>query len=72
MLRHACGFAVANDGHDTRSLQAEGRLADAVLVEHAAVEHFNRNCVRWKSDAGPPDATRRRRAAVIGHAIERY
>jgi hypothetical protein len=53
MLRHACGFAVANDGHDTRSLQAEGRLADAVLVEHAAVEHFNRNCVRWKSDAWP-------------------
>jgi type 1 fimbriae regulatory protein FimB/type 1 fimbriae regulatory protein FimE len=22
MLRHACGFALANDGHDTRSLQA--------------------------------------------------
>jgi site-specific recombinase XerD len=22
MLRHACGFALANDGHDTRALQA--------------------------------------------------
>jgi type 1 fimbriae regulatory protein FimB/type 1 fimbriae regulatory protein FimE len=22
MLRHACGFALANEGHDTRSLQA--------------------------------------------------
>jgi type 1 fimbriae regulatory protein FimB/type 1 fimbriae regulatory protein FimE len=22
MLRHACGFALANKGHDTRSLQA--------------------------------------------------
>jgi site-specific recombinase XerD len=22
MLRHACGFKLANDGHDTRSLQA--------------------------------------------------
>ena len=22
MLRHACGFALANRGHDTRSLQA--------------------------------------------------
>jgi site-specific recombinase XerD len=21
MLRHACGFKLANDGHDTRSLQ---------------------------------------------------
>ena len=23
MLRHACGFALANKGHDTRALQAE-------------------------------------------------
>jgi site-specific recombinase XerD len=22
MLRHACGFALANDGHETRALQA--------------------------------------------------
>jgi type 1 fimbriae regulatory protein FimB/type 1 fimbriae regulatory protein FimE len=22
MLRHACGFALANEGHDTRALQA--------------------------------------------------
>jgi type 1 fimbriae regulatory protein FimB/type 1 fimbriae regulatory protein FimE len=22
MLRHACGYKLANDGHDTRSLQA--------------------------------------------------
>jgi type 1 fimbriae regulatory protein FimB/type 1 fimbriae regulatory protein FimE len=22
MLRHGCGFKLANDGHDTRSLQA--------------------------------------------------
>jgi site-specific recombinase XerD len=29
MLRHACGFKLANDGHDTRALQARlpaGRL----------------------------------------------
>jgi len=23
MLRHACGFALANSGHDTRALQAD-------------------------------------------------
>jgi site-specific recombinase XerD len=23
MLRHACGFKLANDGHDTRAIQAD-------------------------------------------------
>ena len=26
MLRHACGFKLANDGHDTRAIQAYQRL----------------------------------------------
>jgi site-specific recombinase XerD len=25
MLRHACGFKLANDGHDTRSLQSRSK-----------------------------------------------
>ena len=36
MLRHACGFALANKGHDTRALQAS-RLTEDVGTTH--VEH---------------------------------
>jgi site-specific recombinase XerD len=31
MLRHACGFKLANDGHDTRSLQ--------VYLGHKNIRH---------------------------------
>jgi len=31
MLRHACGFALANKGHDTRALQA--------YVSHKNIQH---------------------------------
>jgi integrase len=32
MLRHACGFKLANDGHDTRALQPK-----AAIVTRAAL-----------------------------------
>ena len=35
MLRHACGFAVANKGHDTRALQA--------YIGHRNIQHTVRN-----------------------------
>jgi site-specific recombinase XerD len=31
MLRHACGFKLANDGHDTRALQH--------YLEHKNIQH---------------------------------
>jgi len=31
MLRHACGYKLANDGHDTRSLQS--------YLGHANIQH---------------------------------
>ena len=31
MLRHACGFALANKGHDTRALQA--------YLSHRNIQH---------------------------------
>jgi site-specific recombinase XerD len=31
MLRHACGFALANKGHDTRALQA--------YLRHKYIQH---------------------------------
>ena len=31
MLRHACGFKLANDGHDTRALQA--------YLGHKSIQH---------------------------------
>jgi len=38
MLRHACGYALANRGHDTRALQAYlGRKKRAVAVAVQAV-----------------------------------
>jgi hypothetical protein len=29
MLRHACGFKLANDGHDTRAIHTAEKLGDA-------------------------------------------
>lgn len=40
MLRHACGYKLANDGHDTRSLQH--------YLGHENIQHT----VRY-SDLGP-------------------
>jgi type 1 fimbriae regulatory protein FimB/type 1 fimbriae regulatory protein FimE len=34
MLRHACGFALANKGHDTRALQA--------YLGHESIQHTAR------------------------------
>jgi site-specific recombinase XerD len=35
MLRHACGFALANKGHDTRALQAYlGQNASSLNIGH--------------------------------------
>jgi site-specific recombinase XerD len=34
MLRHACGYKLANDGHDTRSLQA--------YLGHRNIQHTGR------------------------------
>jgi site-specific recombinase XerD len=30
MLRHACGFKLANDGHDTRAIQAYRSIVSTV------------------------------------------
>jgi type 1 fimbriae regulatory protein FimB/type 1 fimbriae regulatory protein FimE len=36
MLRHACGFKLANDGHDTRAIQS--------YIGHRNIEHTVRYC----------------------------
>jgi integrase len=36
MLRHACGYKLANDGHDTRAIQAEHPEHDALYRPSAA------------------------------------
>jgi type 1 fimbriae regulatory protein FimB/type 1 fimbriae regulatory protein FimE len=35
MLRHACGYALANAGHDTRALQA--------YLGHRSIQHIARS-----------------------------
>jgi type 1 fimbriae regulatory protein FimB/type 1 fimbriae regulatory protein FimE len=40
MLRHACGFALANKGHDTRALQA--------YLGHKNVQHTELSPGRFK------------------------
>jgi type 1 fimbriae regulatory protein FimB/type 1 fimbriae regulatory protein FimE len=43
MLRHACGFKVANDGHDTRALQhyvGHKNIADTVRYTELAPDRF--------------------------------
>jgi type 1 fimbriae regulatory protein FimB/type 1 fimbriae regulatory protein FimE len=44
MLRHACGFALANAGSDTRALQA--------YLGHRNIQHTVRPA-RWRGDCGP-------------------
>jgi type 1 fimbriae regulatory protein FimB/type 1 fimbriae regulatory protein FimE len=43
MLRHACGFKLANDGHDTRSLQhylGHKNIAHTVRYTELAPDRF--------------------------------
>ena len=52
MLRHACGFALANAGHDTRALQAylgHRNIQHTVRYTELAPDRF-RNF--WKADFG--------------------
>src|SRR3984885_3310841 len=38
MLRHACGYKLANDGHDTRAIQAYlGHRMNTLMANHAAI-----------------------------------
>ena len=43
MLRHACGFKLANDGHDTRALQhylGQENIQDTVRYTKLSPAHF--------------------------------
>jgi type 1 fimbriae regulatory protein FimB/type 1 fimbriae regulatory protein FimE len=43
MLRHACGFKLANDGHDTRALQhyfGHKKTSDTVRVYRGSRDRF--------------------------------
>jgi site-specific recombinase XerD len=41
MLRHACGYKLANDGHDTRAIQAYlGHRKYTALAPQRLKEHF--------------------------------
>jgi hypothetical protein len=40
MLRHACGFALANKGHDTRALQA--------YLGHRNIQHTVKSTPSWR------------------------
>jgi type 1 fimbriae regulatory protein FimB/type 1 fimbriae regulatory protein FimE len=44
MLRHACGYKLANDGHDTRSLQhypGHKNIQHTVRYTELAADRFN-------------------------------
>jgi hypothetical protein len=42
MLRHACGYALANRGHDTRALQAYlGSMSNVVEARFDSAASFN-------------------------------
>jgi integrase len=40
MLRHACGYALANKGHDTRAIQG--------WLGHRSITTFRRSTRRWR------------------------
>ncbi|MCZ6680863.1 MAG: tyrosine-type recombinase/integrase, partial [Candidatus Poribacteria bacterium] len=45
MLRHACGFKLANDGHDTRAIQhylGHKNIQHTVRYTELAPDRFNR------------------------------
>src|SRR5262249_18016177 len=57
MLRHGCGYALANAGHDTRALQA--------WLGHKNIQHLHHSSARW----GLPHARKlRRRGRARGDA----
>ena len=40
MLRHACGYALANRGHDTRAIQGTGRFTSTAIYTAQAPKRF--------------------------------
>jgi integrase len=48
MLRHACGYKLANDGHDTRAIQAY--LAIAIFRIRRAIPRQRRSGLRSSSE----------------------
>ena len=56
MLRHACGYALANQGHDTRALQA--------YLGHKNIQQVQM-LLRTVENAAAP---KRRRGAIVGDA----
>jgi hypothetical protein len=65
MLRHACGFALASKGHDTRALQACGgeqfplaarcmRISDTPLPSHAGTARQTQVFLRWVTHPALP------------------
>ena len=66
MLRHACGFALANAGHDTRALQA--------YLGHRNIQHTVRYTElapgRFRISGGPDEATPRRRRLTFGRGAD--
>ena len=54
MLRHACGFALANKGHDTRALQAylgHKNIQHTVRYTELSPDRFKNF---WRTDMKPP------------------
>jgi type 1 fimbriae regulatory protein FimB/type 1 fimbriae regulatory protein FimE len=44
MLRHACGYKLANDGHDTRAIQdylGQNNITHTVRYTELASDRFN-------------------------------
>src|SRR4029077_3955631 len=67
MLRHACGFKLANDGHDTRAIQAYlGHRSIMSTVRYAALTP-NRFKNFWK-DQVPPSTFRSVRQVALPSA----
>jgi site-specific recombinase XerD len=57
MLRHACGFALANKGHDTRSLQAylgHKNIQHTVRYTELAPDRFKTSGAERRSPRASP------------------
>ena len=55
MLRHACGFKLANDGHDTRALQhylGHKNIQHTVRYTEMAPDRFKEFWTNWMAGAG--------------------
>ena len=59
MLRHACGYKLANDGHDTRALQhylGHKNIQHTVRYTELSPDRFRdfwRDCVDWRPSPAP-------------------